>query len=856
VRTGAGRLLRRLLLGLVLMVAIGYQARVTMEVMERLLDASRFVRTPFTLGAGTRVIESVAREYHGKLRHGDILLSVNGRPLAGSEQLMALLQPARPGETARLTVRAPGSGEIRSVAIVFRPAVETARDLAFIVMLMVVMPAFCLALGFWVVLVRVDDPLAWLLLGLMASFSQFLLRIDLHDWGVWERYVVIIWHSLSARLWPVWMLLFGIYFPARLKLDRRYPWCKWLLVAPLVAGTALSAVVESIGLTNLDSVAAIAGTLNALAVPITVIGILAVAGFFAALGMKTYHAASPDARRRLRLLRWGAAAALVPLVTLLLWSTAGRPVAPWFRWMVVPALMATFLFPLTLAYVIVVQRAMDVRVVIRQSVQYALAQRGLWLLQGLVSLGIVFSVVSLVQQPNVNRAAKLTYIGLGILLIILLRRFAGKVRLWVDRRFFREALNAEQVLAELSEQVRSIVETRPLLEVVARRIAESLHVERIALLLNEGGWCRPAFALGYGGVPAVSFPGNTSTVQNLNHGEPLRVYLDDPDSWVYREPGFDPSELARLRALDSRLLLPLSLKDRLLGFISLSPKRSEEPYSANDVRLLQSVATQAGLALENSRLSEQVAREVAQRERISREIEIAREVQERLFPQSLPEIEGLDYAGACRPAQEVGGDYFDFLKLAGGEFGFAIGDVSGKGISAALLMASLQASIRSQTLSGNHDLAGLMTNVNRLIYDSSASNRYATLFYAQYDPASRMLRYVNAGHNPPFVLRANTVIPLDTGGPVVGLLQQPRYEQGSLVLEPADLVVCYTDGISESLNAAEQEWGEQRLIETTRSWRAASAGQILDHIMDAATKFAAGAPQHDDMTLVIVRIGN
>ncbi len=846
--------LLRLALSLVLLVAVGYQLRVTTEVLGRLFDSSRFVRTPFTTRPGSRVIDTVAPGYRGKLHRGEIVLAVDGRPLQGLEQLAEILKPVRPGETVQFTVRSRDSEQIRQVEVALVSPVETAADRVVIIVLLLVMPAFCLALGFWVVIVRVDDPRAWLLLGLMASFSQFLLRIDLHDWDFWERYVVIVWHSLSAQLWPVWMLLFGIYFPTRLELDRRRPRLKWLLILPLLAATAVSAVVESIGLTDLDAVAAVSGWLNELTVPIAIVAVLSVSTFFAALAVKTYTTRSPDERRRLKLIRWGAAVAFAPLMALLLWTATGHEIAAGLHWLVVPALLATFLFPLTLAYVIVVQRAMDVRVVIRQSVQYALAQRGLRLLQTLVSVGILFSVVSLAQQPHVNRPQKLTYIAWGVVLIILLQRFAEKVRLWVDRRFFREAFHAEQVLAELGDQVRSIVETRPLLEVVARRIAESLHVERIALLLNENGCCRPAFALGYGSGLAVSFPETAATVESLRHGEPMRVYLDDPDSWVYRKSTFDPAEVERLRALDSRLLLPLSLKDRLLGFVSLGPKRSEEPYSPNDVRLLRLVAAQTGLALENSRLSEQIAREVAQRERISRELEIAREVQERLFPQCLPEIEGLDYAGSCCPAQGVGGDYFDFLKVAGGEFGFAIGDVSGKGISAALLMASLQASIRGQTLSGNGDLAVLMTNVNQLIFDSSASNRYATLFYAQYCPAGRLLSYVNAGHNPPFILRGDALIQLETGGPVVGLFRQVRYEQGSVILQPGDLVICFTDGISESMNSADEEWGEERLVLTSRECSAMAAGEILRRIMTAAKDFAAGAPQHDDMTLVIVRI--
>lgn len=167
------------------------------------------------------------------------------------------------------------------------------------------------------------------------------------------------------------------------------------------------------------------------------------------------------------------------------------------------------------------------------------------------------------------------------------------------------------------------------------------------------------------------------------------------------------------------------MKDKLLGFISLSQKRSEEPYSGTDLRLLKSVAAQAGLALENSRLTSAIAEEVAHRERLNREVEIAREVQERLFPQKLPPVAGLDYCGKCRPALGVGGDYYDFLALPGGRLGIALGDVSGKGIAAALMMASLEASLRAEAMRGTDDLAALVQNVNRLVYDATAENRYS-----------------------------------------------------------------------------------------------------------------------------------
>jgi phosphoserine phosphatase RsbU/P len=172
------------------------------------------------------------------------------------------------------------------------------------------------------------------------------------------------------------------------------------------------------------------------------------------------------------------------------------------------------------------------------------------------------------------------------------------------------------------------------------------------------------------------------------------------------------------------------------------------------------------------------------------------------------------------------------------------------------MMASLEASLRGQASAGC-DLAELMNRVNSLIYEASSANRYATLFYAEYDPRSRQLSYVNAGHNPPVILRksgaACQVLRLETGGPVIGILRQ-CYQQESFPLEAGDLVVLFTDGVSESMNARYEEWGEDSLIECAKTCHVLAAFEVMTRILAAAEAFAAGAAQHDDMTLVVLRI--
>jgi sigma-B regulation protein RsbU (phosphoserine phosphatase) len=188
----------------------------------------------------------------------------------------------------------------------------------------------------------------------------------------------------------------------------------------------------------------------------------------------------------------------------------------------------------------------------------------------------------------------------------------------------------------------------------------------------------------------------------------------------------------------------------------------------------------------------------------------------------------------------------------------ALADVSGKGVPAALLMASLQASLRGQVLDGAADLARLMERINRLVHDASPENRYATFFYGQYDPAARRLDYVNAGHNPPLLLARDggglTLKRLTAGGMVVGLLPGATYAQASELLPEGSLLLGFTDGVSEAMNALDEEWGEERLIEAVREGTDLPLSELLSRILARADRFVDGSPQHDDMTLVAMRV--
>lgn len=248
--------------------------------------------------------------------------------------------------------------------------------------------------------------------------------------------------------------------------------------------------------------------------------------------------------------------------------------------------------------------------------------------------------------------------------------------------------------------------------------------------------------------------------------------------------------------------------------------------------------------------------EQTQRQKLENELSIAREVQAQLFPRELPEIPGVKLEAICRAARVVSGDYYDFISLGPARLAIAIADISGKGISAALLMASLQAALRSQVLSdgGVESTAALVARVNRHLFRNTADDRFATFFYAVYDSVSRTLRYTNAGHLPPLCICNGAVQKLEVGGMVVGVVEDFLYEQGTMQMEPGSLLVGYSDGLIEPENVYGEEFGIPRLEDLATRLRNANPRVLAESLMQAAEEWGGTPEQADDMTVIVARI--
>lgn len=310
------------------------------------------------------------------------------------------------------------------------------------------------------------------------------------------------------------------------------------------------------------------------------------------------------------------------------------------------------------------------------------------------------------------------------------------------------------------------------------------------------------------------------------------------------------SQTMILMGIRSVLAVPLSVDERnIFGMIYADSPTHEATFTEEHLDILTTLASVASIRVENATLLD----ERIQRERMERELELATEIQQRFQPSSPPKLDGYEFQGISFSCYEIGGDYYDFIPIEDNKMIVALGDVSGKGTAAALLMSSLHAAIHAQATS-NRPLADMITSVNQYLAENTPANRFVTLFIAELDPASGKLRYINAGHNPPLVGRANGLIEqLSSGGFPLGILPSAEFEVGETQLGYGEALIVYSDGVSEANNLLEEEFGLDRLTEVVRRNITSSAAGIRDKVESALSSFTQTAPANDDITLVIVK---
>jgi len=414
-----------------------------------------------------------------------------------------------------------------------------------------------------------------------------------------------------------------------------------------------------------------------------------------------------------------------------------------------------------------------------------------------------------------------------------------------ENQSLKRAIEELALLNELAREIGASLNSQDIIETIIRRSLRAVNAEQGTITLVDEQALTPMKTL-------VRTQASSSRQQAFHLEQSLQGWM-----LLNKKPLIinDPRHDERFRSVPwdesirSLVCVPLLVKSELKGILTIYNKKGGDGFSAEDQRLLGIIAAQSAQVVESARLYE----EEQAFQLMQNELKFAAKIQLTLLPKTMPQIAAYDIAGKSLPAQRVGGDYFDFIAVDENRLALCLGDVSGKGMPAALLMSNLQAIIRGQTLT-EASAPTCLHRANKLLWQNNDACNFITLFYGLLDFHQHQLACANAGHNPPFLFTADqTHRQLQCRGLALGIRNNMTYTEETIALHRGDFLVIYSDGITEAMNDRQEEFGEERLVQTVNDNYALASHELLARIIDAVKQHAGKTPQSDDITLMIIR---
>ncbi|HVP57425.1 MAG TPA: SpoIIE family protein phosphatase [bacterium] len=780
-------------------------------------------------------IARVSRGSPGELagfKKGDQITSVNGISCSSLPNVSECLSQMHPGDTVLYEVRRAASVLALPITFARPPLAETLRK----ALLMLVGLSF-VAIGLLVYFKRVDKiSLVFYLMCL--AFGLVLLNIVSFEMFMARHAYQAAFYDLAVLALPALFLHFFLVFPERSPILTRRPRLEYVLYLPAAAFFGVTEFLNTMIFTYGKSYARAIGIFETVtAVYFMSYVILGLAQF-----MSSYRRAAGTAtRRKLRLVVWGTVAGTLPIIAVrLLVSIDPSLEIPGDRFVFLPLLLV----PLAFGHAIVRYGLMDLEIVVKRSLVYTVLTA--------VLAAIYFAVVygmGRMASRFIGRADLVFSVVSIFVISLLISPLRKRIGASVDKMFFRDEYNYRRVLKQISHSLAGIVDLDNLLSYLAVRIAEVLHSSSIVVSMLDERIDRytPRYSLGTAVRDLSDFPKNGGLAKLLRaQGQTLNVERTIASS---RPLPLPPGEVRALAATDSSLVVPFMFKGSLLGFLSIGRRRAGGFYATTDVELLEILCDQASVAIENARLYV----ETIEKQRMEKELEIASEIQRRLLPKAFPEIRGLKTYGLNIPSKHVGGDYYDVIPLGSDKVAVIIADVSGKGVPAALLMASLQSSLRAEA-DADRRPSEVISTLNQTIYEHTSGETFVTIFYGIIDFSRETLTYCSAGQTPPFVMHRDlSVERLDKTDIVLGIESRSTFSDNQLGLKVGDLLFLYTDGVSEELNDQDDPYGEERLVRDLRAAYDLELQALVERVHDAVIRHTCGKPQ-DDLTALAIRI--
>ena len=581
------------------------------------------------------------------------------------------------------------------------------------------------------------------------------------------------------------------------------------------------------------------------------------------ISMMHSYLSNPDPlqRQRLRILTFGTLGGILPflLFTVLPGGRGGDTLA-----FIGTAPMIAV--PLSFSYCIARYRVIQIEVLLKRSLIYTLLTATTLVIYLLLALGLGALLLKISRQTSQIATIIATLISAASLWPLRTR-----IQSTLDQRFFRSRSNLAVAMQEIGLEIPRIIQQDVLIASIGNRICKLLDLPKLAVYHRGEGddpWTLIGAAFNESDDLSGTTPDDlpscpstlelTATTKRLEQfNEPYWIEgstasLDFRNATTREQAELQQRLIERdsLHGIGMRLLVPMQVHGKLLGALALPDKRGGDDFQLQDLELLSMVAGQVALQMENSRLYETEL----SKQKLEAQLTLARSIQSRLLPGTIPRVDGLELAACNITSAEVSGDYYDLIEMPDGRIVIIICDVSGKGIPASLLASSLQACLRAHC--ENLDAPSeILLRVNRYLHSSTDPSHFATLFLAIYDPATRRLRYCSGGHNPPILRhRDGSIRLLEKGGLPIGAFDFGLYDEEELELAPGDLLFMYTDGLTETVDGEDEEFGTERVEEILHAWNAHNAENILQQMRKDLQEFSGRIEADDDVTLIAMKI--
>ena len=491
-------------------------------------------------------------------------------------------------------------------------------------------------------------------------------------------------------------------------------------------------------------------------------------------------------------------------------------------------------------YAIIRYQFLDVRLIVRQSVVYTISSAivvGAYLL--------VISQFTQILQNIMGRETALLPAAFIILALIFFQPIMNQIDNLLKKFFIKGKVDIRYVADDIARELSSILDPEQLKESIVSMLKEEMLIEKVRLCMKAENENRFVLLAQRGDTnPNMSYsPGDQVLTELASRDRP--VLMDE-----LKQPHLQSPLLEILTAENMQMLVPMHNRGELEGFIALTNKISGYNYNYEDITTLNILSNQLVVALSNARLYQ----ESLEKQLLEEELSLARQIQRDLLPKNLPSGVDFEFAAYSEPSRYVGGDFYDFLETKNNTTGIVIADVSGKGMPAALMVSQIQAMMRSE-VRNTDSLVRILGNVNYLMATTTSSEKFVTLFYAEYDPLTKAMKYSNAGHNYPIVIHPDGSHDfLTEGGLLMGAFHDAKYQSDKITLHTGDLVFFYTDGLNEAFDAYGEQYGEDRLLERIKALRNAGAQEITSTIVNEVKQFASEDMPQDDMTVVALKL--